>query len=251
MRVDVLWVPAEVGSMDLGGRLVVVLDVLRATTSILAALEAGARGVIPVESTEEAMRVADSRGRKGTLLCGERGGRRIEGFDLGNSPADYTSERVGEATLVYDTTNGTGAIRRARTASELVLGSFWNLSAVADRIASAGRPAAVLCAGREGRVSLDDALCAGHLVEAVGERVGGELETDDGAHGARELARRTGPPTASWLAGTAAGAALVEIGLEEDLERCARMDVSDGLPTLADGELALRGSGAAASRADP
>lgn len=250
MRVDVLWVPAEVGTMDLGERLVVVLDVLRATTSILAALEAGARGVIPVGSTEEAMRVADSRGRKGTLLCGERGGRRIEGFDLGNSPADYTSERVGEATLVYDTTNGTGAIRTARTAFEVVLGSFWNLSAVADRIASAGRPAAVLCAGREGRVSLDDALCAGHLVEAVDERVG-KLETDDGALGARELARRTGPPTASWLAGTAAGAALVEIGLKEDLERCARMDVSEGLPTLADGELALRGSGAAASRADP
>lgn len=250
MKVDVLWVPAEVGTMDLGERLVVVVDVLRATTSILAALEAGARGVIPVGSTEEAMRVADSRGRKGTLLCGERGGRRIEGFDLGNSPADYTSERVGEATLVYDTTNGTGAIRRARTASEVVLGSFWNLSAVADRIASTDRPAVVLCAGREGRVSLDDALCAGHLVEAVDERVGG-LEMDDGALGARELARGTGPPTASWLAGTAAGASLVEIGLEEDLERCARMDVSDGLPTLADGELALRGSGAAASEAGP
>lgn len=250
MRIDVLWVPAEVETMDLGERLVVVVDVLRATTSILAALEAGARGVIPVGSTEEAMRVADSRGRQGTLLCGERGGRRIDGFDLGNSPADYTPERVGEATLVYDTTNGTGAIRRARTASEVVLGSFWNLSAVADRIASTDRSAAVLCAGREGRVSLDDALCAGHLVEAVDERVGG-LERDDGALGARELARRTGAPTASWLAGTAAGAALVEIGLEEDLERCARMDVSDGLPTLADGELALRGSSVAGSRADP
>lgn len=250
MRIDVLWVPAEVDTMDLGDRLVVVVDVLRATTSILAALEAGARGVIPVGSTEEAMRVADSRGRRGTLLCGERGGRRIEGFDLGNSPADYTPERVAEATLVYDTTNGTGAIRRARTASEVVLGSFWNLSAVADRIASTDRSAAVLCAGREGRVSLDDALCAGHLVEAVDERVGA-LETDDGAYGARALARRTGAPTASWLSGTAAGAALVEIGLEDDLERCARMDVSDGLPTLADGELALRGSGLAGSRADP
>lgn len=250
MRLDVLWLPAEVETLDLGDRLVVVVDVLRATTSILAALEAGARSVIPVGSTEEAMRVADSRGRQGTLLCGERGGRRIEGFDLGNSPADYTADAVEGATLVYDTTNGTGAIRRARSAAEVVLGSFWNLSAVADRVSASGRPAVVLCAGREGRVSADDALCAGHLVEALAER-GEEPRMGDGALAARALARLHGPPTPDWLSTTGAGAALVEIGLEEDLERCARLDVSRGLPTLAGEELLLDPAAALGSSAAP
>lgn len=250
MKLAVLWLPAEVETLDLGDRLVVVVDVLRATTSILAALEAGARSVIPVGSTEEAMRVAESRGRQGTLLCGERGGRRIEGFDLGNSPADYTPDAVDGATLVYDTTNGTGAVRRARSAAEVVLGSFWNLSAVADRVASAGGPAAVLCAGREGRVSADDALCAGLLAEAVAERAEA-TEMDDGALAARALARRTGSPTPRWLATTRAGAALVEIGLEEDLDRCARVDVSRRLPTLDGEELVLRPAGAAPVGEEP
>jgi len=260
MRIEVLWTPGEVEHAELTASRVVVVDVLRATTSILVALEAGAERVLPVVTTEEAVRLADDLGRDDVLLCGEREGKRIEGFDLGNSPREYGAERVEGRTLVYSTTNGTRAVRRAAGADAVGLGCFRNLGAVAAWAAGSDHTA-VLCAGRRGRVSLDDALCAGHLVRrlaCLGPRVGGyglapdegprppdggELALDDGALGALRLAESVGDPDAGWMAGVAAGAALVDIGFGADLEACARTDVSDGVPILAGRGVVLEPTG--------
>lgn len=242
MRVQVLWTPAELEAVELEGRLAAVVDVVRATTSILVALEAGARKVFPTGSTDGALKLADSLGREDVLLCGEREGRKIEGFDLGNSPREFRPERVEGRTLVYTTTNGTRAIRRAADAKELVLASFRNLDAVAARARSRGLPLVVVCAGRAGRVGLDDALCAGWLVRRLS--AGGDILPDDGAQAAELVARELGRPDAELLGNTAAGRAVVEIGLEADLEHCAEMNASVAVPTLADGAISLEGPAA-------
>lgn len=240
MRVDVLWAPCELSAVSLEGRTAVVVDVLRAATSILAALEAGARRAIPAESTEEALRIADSLGRSEVALCGEREGKRIDGYDFGNSPLEFTPETVRDRILVFDTTNGTRAIRAAASAGRVQAACYRNVGAAAEA-AAAGDPVVVACAGRSGRVSFPDVLCAGILVRRLEER--GTVELGDGARAARSLAESTGPPTAGLLAETEWGRRLVEIGCTEDLEFCARLDSSPAAPVLREEGFVLERSG--------
>ena len=117
MRLDVILTPAEITPADLTDRPVVVLDILRATSSIVQALSAGARAIYPVASIEDALRLANTFGRDEVLLCGERKCVRIEGFDLGNSPAEFTREKVAGKILVMSTTNGTAAMALGATAA--------------------------------------------------------------------------------------------------------------------------------------
>ena len=116
MRIDVLLTPAEAGARSLSGRIVAVIDVLRATSTIVAAMANGARAIVPVAEIEDALRLAKTHGRDNVLLCGERRSRKIEGFDLGNSPLEFTSEAVADKLVVMTTTNGTRACR-TRTSS--------------------------------------------------------------------------------------------------------------------------------------
>lgn len=240
-RAEMLWTPAELGGLEVLGRIVVVVDVLRATTSILAALEAGARVAIPAESTEEALRLARSLGRESVLLCGEREGKRIEGYDLGNSPLEYTPERVRGRTLVYNTTNGTRAIRRVSGAGEVMLACFRNLGAVVERLCRFDTAPIVVCAGREEVVSLDDALCAGLLLRRCRE-AGIAAELGDGALAGVELAGALGAPTADLLGRTAAGRALLAIGYGRDVAYCAEVDASSGVAVLGEDGLVLAGA---------
>ncbi|MFQ5890273.1 MAG: 2-phosphosulfolactate phosphatase [Gemmatimonadota bacterium] len=238
MRIDVLWTPAGVTGIDLEGRVAVVVDVLRSATTILTALEAGARCAIPAESTEEAMRIANSLGRSNVLLCGERGGVKVEGYDLGNSPMEFTADRVAEATLVVSTTNGTPAMCRAAGADLLLIGCLRNMSSVVRRVRASGLAPAFVCAARHGTVSLDDAVCAGLMVRSFLSD-DGQNELSDGARAALEVAAALGRPTADFLVTTAAGKALAEIGLVEDLPYCAAADVSSAVPEMRDGGLVL------------
>ena len=247
MKVDVFAVPGELDDADLSGAKVVVVDVIRATTTVLTALEAGALRVLAAASIEEAARLAGSAGRSGVLLCGERRGRRIDGFALGNSPGEFRLEAVEGKTLVWTTTNGTRALRRCRSAGEVSLGCFRNRRALADRLVASidgevGRKAvpgvAIACAGKEGRLGLEDLLCAGLIVEALEESVPG-IRPSDGARAALAVAEAIGVPTPDFLATTAAGVALVRIGLEQDLAFCAEVDVSLCVPVLGDGGFVL------------
>ncbi len=233
---DVLWLPAELAAVPLAGRTVVVIDVIRATTSIAAALEAGALHVIPAP-TVEAARAAAKR-IDGALLCGERTGRPPEGFDLGNSPSSYEPDVVGGKSLVFTTTNGTAAVHAAREAVTMHLGCFRNVGAVtralAPDLAPGGRGAVILCAGRGGRISMDDAWCAGHLVDRMAAGVEG-LALGDGARAAQGLAAEWGAPTPRGLARTEAGRATCEMGLAGDLLACATVDDLEVVPTWRDG----------------
>ncbi len=244
---DVAWTPAELEPSEAAGRSLVVIDVIRATTCVTVALEAGARRVVPARDDAEARRLRSLEPSGAALLCGERGGLPPEGYDLGNSQEEYRPEAVGGRVLVLATTNGTPAMGRATVGRSLRLASFRNLSAVARALAGelpeAGAAVGVtlVCAGRAGRVSMDDAWCAGHLVRRVSRSHPG-LTLTDGARVALELAQRLADPDPERLAETAAGRALVRIGLDRDLRACARVDDCSVVPLWEDGAF-VRGGG--------
>ena len=243
MKLDVYFTPSELVS-ELPDR-VVVVDVLRATSTIVEALANGARAVFPVATADDAARIAQNVGRDSVLLCGERKGLPIEGFDLGNAPSEFTAERVKGLSLVMTTSNGTRAFtavaerwagKADREDDQVLVGSFLNLGAVAADLAESagdsGGTAAIVCAGREGRFGLDDALCAGALVRAV-EEIGRAVTLNDAGSAVRTLVgrRRTMAPA---LADTAAGAHLTEIGRSEDVEFCAQVDRTALVPRFQD-----------------
>ena len=234
MRVGVYFTLEEVAAGGLAGATAVVIDVVRATSCIVEAIANGARAVHPAVSVEEAAALRATLNGQGdrALLCGERGGIRIDGFDLGNSPAEFTAAAVGGRRLVMTTTNGTRAFAAARHADRVLVASFFNQSAVAEAVRE-DAAVAIVCAGREGRFSLDDAVCAGHIVRAVSDRAAGRITLADGAVAVRDLAA-VHRVSADMLAGTAAGQALMEVGLGGDLALCARADRHQIVPMMYD-----------------
>jgi 2-phosphosulfolactate phosphatase len=249
VRLDVLFTPGEIAGQELP-ELVLVIDVLRATSTMVEALANGARAIFPVATVDDAARIAQNVGRDSVLLCGERKALPIDGFDLGNAPPEFTAERVEGKSLVMTTTNGTRALlavadRRggSEDGSQVLAGSFLNLSAVIGRLGSgtgAGSSVAtvIVCAGREGRFALEDAVCAGAVVRGL-EAAGVALELNDGATAARALARRHMRDLERMLELTAAGRHLREVGRGDDLSFCAAVDRTDAIPRFRDRKLSL------------
>lgn len=168
LYIETCLLPQLVRQSHLGDSTVVIIDVLRASTTMIHALAAGARAVIPCETVKQARdRVARLRGK--VVLGGERGGLPIKGFTLGNSPSEYTADRVQGAWVVFTTTNGTRALKRCAAADRLVIGAFANHEALCDGLPTEGR-VVLVCAGTEGRVSYEDVLFAGAVIARLCER---------------------------------------------------------------------------------
>jgi 2-phosphosulfolactate phosphatase len=237
-RIDLYLAPAAVERAPLEGRSVVVIDVLRSSTTIAWALRSGAAKVIPVESVEEATRLAQTLDAKTRLLCGERDGKKVGGFDLGNSPREYTRERVEGKTLVFASTNASPLMAQTLNGQEQVLLGYVNLGAVADALQRAGRDVAVVCAGRNGRFSLEDSACAGALARRLQTLIPG-LAWNDAAEMAAEYDRAHGHDVLGILARSEHGRYLAELGFEEDLPVCAAVDDVPLLPLLREGRITV------------
>lgn len=239
VRLDVFFTPGELGGVEPPER-VAVVDVLRATSTMAEALSNGARAIFPVATADDAARIAQNIGRDSVILCGERKGLPIEGFDLGNGPGEFTRDRVEGLSLVMTTTNGTRALlsvaerwggRGEEGDRAVIVGSFLNLSAVARALCGDGS-AAIVCAGREGQFGLDDAICCGALVRGI-EAQGVTPELNDAGVAARRLAGRVSSLETA-LADTAAGGRLAAIGRAEDVDLCAEVDRTDVVPRFRD-----------------
>lgn len=239
MRVEVFFTPGEQYAGVLADHAVVVIDVLRATSTMVEALANGARAVFPVTTADEAVRIAQNIGRDQALLCGERRSVRIEGFDLGNSPLEFTAERVSGRPLVMTTTNGTAAMATVAAAKSVLIASLLNVSAVAAELAAEGGPVAIVCAGRERRFALEDAVCAGALIRGVHERVGGTRRWNDAAAASVQLARRHLARIDATLRRTSAGRQLIEQGFGADLAFCGQVDRYDLVPRFRDRQVTL------------
>lgn len=161
-RLRAYFLPSLAPAGELAGTTCVVIDVLRATTSIVAALAAGAKEVLPCQEIDEAQRLAGTLPSGTVLLGGERAGGKISGFDLGNSPAEFSDAAVRGKSLVMTTTNGTRALHHARAAKRVLLASFLNLEATARSLAG-DDDVTLLCAGTDGQITREDVLLAGAL----------------------------------------------------------------------------------------
>jgi 2-phosphosulfolactate phosphatase len=232
--IDVALTLEEVRGMPLAGVTAVVLDVVRASTTIVAALAGGAPAVVPVATPPEAR--ARSRGwAAGTALVGgERGGAPPPGFECGNSPAEYSAERVRGRTVVFTTTNGTRALLALDGARRVAVGGFVNAAAVAGWVTGEPGDVLLVCAGERGRFCLEDAVCAGLLVSRL-DPGGGALT--DAARAARTLWERYAGDLPAMLADAAWAQALVAQGRGADLPLCVALDVHDVVPVLRDGAL--------------
>jgi 2-phosphosulfolactate phosphatase len=233
MRLDVAFTPLGLGPPDVQGRTVFVIDVLRATTAMCAALYHGARALIPVASTEEALRLAQTIGSADVLLAGEKNSVRIPGFALGNSPLEMTVAAVKGKTLIVTTTNGTKALLAAQGAALVYAAAAANLTVAGERARRAleeQRDILILCAGREAAFGLDDAYCAGRLaVAALGGRKP-RRGLNDAALASLDLVRRYGENWQRPLSYSRAGRELVRLGFRDDVLDAARMDAYPVLP---------------------
>ena len=204
-----------------------VIDVIRATSTIVTALANGADGVKPVADLEDAFDLAEAF--PNAILAGERGGRPLPGFDMGNSPEDFTPAEVKGLRVILTTTNGTQALAACTGAKKVVTASFLNLTAVAGCLLELGPPWMILCAGCNGEFGVDDGAVAGALAEA--------LNVD---HSFVSLYRSVKNRRAEMLLGSDAGQELVKVGMEKDLPFCAKLDLFCTVPTLDDDGI-LRG----------
>ena len=235
-RIDVHFTPAEAGRADLEGRQVVVIDVLRSCTTIATALRNGAAKIIPVETVEEAKQLAGTLDPKTRLLCGERLGKRVGGFDLGNSPREYGRARVEGATLVFASTNASPLIAGPLNGLPQRLLGFVNLGAVAESLSGEGSDVAIVCAGTQGGFSLEDAACAGALVSRLVAGSAG-IRLNDAAEMALTFDRAHGADPEAVLRRSQHGRYLIELGFEEDLPVCARIDSVPVVPWVREGRI--------------
>lgn len=235
-RLNLVFTPGEVQDGLLREATVALVDVLRATSVIPQAFASGAMRVIPADSVEHATGLLASLDRKTTLLCGEREGKKIAGFHLGNSPLEYTSKAVKGKTLIFSSTNGSAAMMRCLAAPEQVLASFVNATAAVERLLDTGRDVLVVCSGKLGRAALEDAVLGGLLVERLLDREPG-FAADDASQMARTLWRRWEDDVPGMLAASSHGTYLASLGFAADLEFCSRQDGVRAVPVLKDGRI--------------
>jgi 2-phosphosulfolactate phosphatase len=231
----------------LGGHTAVVFDVLRASTTSAAALDAGAECVIPFADIAEMRAFRDRQpdtvaGR--CLLAGERGGLAAPGFDLGNSPGEFTKQRVRGRMVLFSTTNGTDALARATEANRIFFGALVNLGALAKELLNTVRreheELALVCAGTELSASLEDILAAGLLLERLDAR-SGEWELDDGARVALAAASEWKGREREAMSLAVGGRNVAKLGLEADIEFASRVDSIAAVPELVPGVGELAG----------
>lgn len=236
MRIDVLFGVQHLTPQDVQGRVVAVIDVLRASTTIAVALANGARAVIPFESSEDAIMRSKQMERGAFLLAGERRMLKMEGFDLGNSPREHTAESVEGKTVLLTTTNGTKALLSVQGARDVVVASYVNLTGVTTMLRAALRGGAditLVCAGQDRQLALEDAACAGRYVHNVSKRLA-DLDMNDAALAASLIDRKYGDNLLRLFNTAAHGRALAAAGFEEDLAACAAVDSFPVIPIYQD-----------------
>jgi 2-phosphosulfolactate phosphatase len=224
------------------GRVVAVIDVLRASTTIATALANGARNVVPLESADAVITRAKQFERADVRTAGEQKMQPIPGFDLGNSPREMTREAVDGKTVLFTTTNGTAALLAVQGARDVVIASYVNAAAVTSLLRTAARGGtdiSIVCAGRDRQFSLEDAACAGRYVKLVTKQI--EAELGDGAFACTVLDRRYGDRLDKLFADSEHGRALAEAGFGEDLAACGAVNAHPVIPIYQDRQITLLG----------
>ncbi len=231
MRVDVLATVNEARSDDFLNKTAIVIDVLRATSTIVTALAYGASGVIPVETVNQAKTLKSDHPNE--LLGGERYGRKIAGFDLGNSPFEYMNEAVKDNKIILTTTNGTRAIYKSHKAQHILACSFLNAASCATAASSFKRDIIIVCAGTQDQFSLEDGLCAGCLIEELITQCN-TLNMSDFAAAMLHAYGQCKQQLPEVILSSSNGRRMVQQGWEADVMHCTQRNCYDIVPILSD-----------------
>jgi len=220
--------PALLPLFNLEGKIAVIIDIFRATTSICYGIENGAEAIIPVAEVHECIAYRD----KGFdhLLAAERNGEVVEGFDFGNSPFSYTQEKVAGKIIVLTTTNGTHALHQSIKAKRIVIGSFLNLSALCNWLVQQPESAILVCAGWKNNFNLEDTLYAGAVTYQLLAK--GAYKPDDAAIAALDLYELAKDDLNGYLKKTSHSERLKNLGIEADIAFCLNVDTATSIPVL-------------------
>ncbi|HEY0896026.1 MAG TPA: 2-phosphosulfolactate phosphatase [Sphingobacteriaceae bacterium] len=231
-KIEVCFTPALLHLYDIRESIVVVIDIFRATSSICYGIDNGAEAIIPVSTVEACKGYCDH----GFLLAAERNGEVVEGFDFGNSPFAYSSEKVSGKTVVLTTTNGTHAIDKSLSAHRIVAGSFLNLTAISDWLRTQEKDVLLLCAGWKDKFNLEDTVFAGAVVNKLN---GSGFKPDDAAIASEDMYLVAKDDLHGYLQKTSHSERLKKLGIEEDIRFCLSTDICTAIPVL-EGEKLVR-----------
>ncbi len=229
-EIEVCLSPVLIPSYKIDGRIVVVIDIFRATSSICYGIENGATEIIPVASVEECM----SFDGKGYLLAAERNGEVVNGFDFGNSPFSYTKEKVAQKKVVLTTTNGTHAIQQAKAADKIIIGSFLNLDSLCNWLALQNQDVLLLCSGWKNKFNLEDTLFAGAVVHQLKNNFNHYC---DAAIAAEDMYLLAKDNLRQYLYKSSHSQRLKELNIEDDIQFCLKQNICKTIPVLEKGKL--------------
>ncbi|SKC91773.1 2-phosphosulfolactate phosphatase [Maledivibacter halophilus] len=235
MNIDVMASVKEVNSHRIFKKNVVVIDVLRATSTIVTALANNAFSVIPVEHIEEARKIREDEKEGMILLGGEREAKIIDGFHFGNSPLSYMEDKVKDRKVVLTTTNGTRTIKACIGGENLYIASFLNVTAVIEKLIEYGKDIVIVCSGTDGQYSMDDALCAGMIISLINNMK--NIITTDLGWTIKELYEAYKYDFHGLLKNCRHYKRLKENGFEEDLKYCLQTDIYDIVPIYREGSI--------------
>lgn len=230
--------PSLLNLYDITNSVVVIIDVLRATSTIAAALNNGAREVVPVDSVGECIKIGK---QMEAITAGERDGKVAEGLQHGNSPFEYPTSFISGKTLVLTTTNGTKLLHMAlqRNAAEIITGSFANIDAVCDYLTASGKSILLACAGWKDRINMEDTLFAGAVIDKIGDRFNIACDASKMALGLYQNAQ---PDLFEFMQQQQAShyLRLSSFGLEKDIRHCLTPNTANVLPIYQNGKLILQ-----------
>lgn len=211
--------------------IVVIIDILRATSAMCTAFQYGAEKIIPVATIEEAKEYK----KKGYIVGAEREGMPVEGFDFGNSPFSYMGEHIKGKTIVITTTNGTQAIEAAKDACQILIGSFLNISALCKYLQEQQKPILLLCSGWKNKFNLEDALFAGAVTEVISQN--NNYKLGDAALALKYLYELSRKDADKFLRNASHKERLAKLGLKEDIKYCLQTDLTHVIPVYVNGAL--------------
>ncbi len=240
MGLEVILLPEELKQKDITNTLVVVIDVLRASSTITTALAEGANSITPVYSPQKARERIESSNYKEALLGGERKGERLPGFDLGNSPLEYKNNIIQGKNIILTTTNGVRTMEIVQDAQEIIVGCFLNVQAVADYCLSYPNDILIACAGDRGNVSLEDTVCAGMILELYDNKKERKKYQYDDSLIATQMYKKYSLNLFKIMKDSIWGKHLLQIGLEKDLVYCAQRDIYKHIPVIVDGSIVVK-----------
>lgn len=235
MDIDIVISCEDIKEDRIRDKVVVVVDMLRATTVIITALKNGCSEVIPVLDVDDAMELS-VKDRDKYILGGERRALKIAGFDCSNSPLEYTKEAVEGKSLIITTTNGTRAIEGSKAAEEILLGALINAKSVAYKLAALNKGVVIVNAGTYGQFSMDDFICSGYIIDCLSKMT--ELQMSDIAFTSHYIFKNN-EDIISYIKNARHFNVLKELGLEKDLEYCCCKDITDAVPVYRDGAITI------------